>query len=154
MNLFEYDREIQKCVNEDGEVDFEKMEQLTADQENAMENIGKWCLDIKSDIAKIEIEQNRIARYKKQLVRQHESLKRYLAEALNGKSRKFSTFQICCRKTESVEVDEAYLSEIPEEYIVTTFEEKPDKKAIKQALKSGIEIPGAKIVEKISASIK
>jgi hypothetical protein len=60
--------------------------------------------------------------------------------------------KISYRKSDSVEV--ADLATLPEEYIKTKIEKSPDKIAIKNAIKDGKEIKGAKIVTNYNIQIK
>ena len=60
--------------------------------------------------------------------------------------------KISYRKSDSVEVTD--IDKLPEEYIKTKIEKNPDKVAIKNAIKSGEEINGAKIVTNYNIQIK
>ena len=60
--------------------------------------------------------------------------------------------KISYRKSDSVEVID--LETLPEEYIKTKIEKNPDKIAIKNAIKDGKEIKGAKIVTNYNIQIK
>lgn len=60
--------------------------------------------------------------------------------------------KISYRKSDSVEVTD--LETLPEEYIKTKIEKNPDKVAIKNAIKDGKEIKGAKIVTNYNIQIK
>ena len=60
--------------------------------------------------------------------------------------------KISYRKSDSVEV--ADIEMLPEEYVKTKIEKNPDKVAIKNAIKDGKEIKGAKIVTNYNIQIK
>lgn len=60
--------------------------------------------------------------------------------------------KISYRKSDSVEITN--LETLPEEYIKTKIEKNPDKVAIKNAIKDGKEIKGAKIVTNYNIQIK
>ena len=60
--------------------------------------------------------------------------------------------KISYRKSDSVEVTD--FENLPEEYIKTKIEKNPDKVAIKNAIKDGKEIKGAKIVTNYNIQIK
>ena len=60
--------------------------------------------------------------------------------------------KISYRKSDSVEVTD--IDKLPEEYIKTKIEKNPDKVAIKNAIKDGKEINGAKIVTNYNIQIK
>ena len=60
--------------------------------------------------------------------------------------------KISYRKSDSVEVTD--FENLPEEYIKTKIEKNPDKVAIKNAIKGGKEVKGAKIVTNYNIQIK
>lgn len=60
--------------------------------------------------------------------------------------------QISYRKSKSVEVD--IEAKLPKKFITIKIDEKPDKKAIKEALDNGEKVKGAKIVTNINLQIK
>ena len=60
--------------------------------------------------------------------------------------------KISYRKSDSVEV--ADIEMLPEEYVKTKIEKNPDKVAIKNAIKDGKEIKGAKIITNYNIQIK
>ena len=60
--------------------------------------------------------------------------------------------KISYRKSDSVEVADVEM--LPEEYVKTKIEKNPDKVAIKNAIKGGKEIKGAKIVTNYNIQIK
>lgn len=59
---------------------------------------------------------------------------------------------IFLRQSESVDV--AHAAELPEKYVNIKIEYQPDKAKIKEAIKAGASIPGASLVQKISAVIR
>ena len=60
--------------------------------------------------------------------------------------------KISYRKSDSVEITD--FNNLPKEYIKTKIEENPDKMAIKNAIKGGKEVKGAKIVTNYNIQIK
>ena len=97
-------------------------------------------------------EKDAMADRQKRLEKKAESLKGYLAYALQGE--KFSTPRIAMswRKSESVLIpDEALLDD---RFVNVTMVKKPDKKLIKDTLKAGREVPGAELVTKQNLQIK
>ena len=59
---------------------------------------------------------------------------------------------IFLRQSESVEIDHA--AELPEKFVNIRIESIPDKAKIKEAIKSGSTVPGASLVQKLSAVIR
>lgn len=73
-------------------------------------------------------------------------------EGLNKYKLDLPHSKIGYRKSDSVEVTD--IDKLPEEYIKTKIEKNPDKVAIKNAIKDGKEITGAKIVTNYNIQIK
>ena len=59
---------------------------------------------------------------------------------------------IFLRQSEAVEIDHA--AELPEKFVNIRIESIPDKAKIKEAIKSGSTVPGASLVQKLSAVIR
>ena len=73
-------------------------------------------------------------------------------EGLNKYKLDLPHSKIGYRKSDSVEVID--INKLPKEYIKTKVEENPDKVAIKNAIKDGKEIEGARIVTNYNIQIK
>lgn len=158
MNLYEIEQEIMNCVDmESGEViDVEKLDALTMERDAKIENVALWIKNLLSDAEQIKEEKNALAEREKTAKSKAESLKKYLSSYLAGT--KFSTPKVAIsfRKSESVEVSD--ISQIMKLDDADTYlkysEPTADKTAIKQAIKSGINIPGCRIVENNNIQIK
>lgn len=153
-NLYEINKAIMECLDiETGEIiDIEKLSQLTMERDEKIENIGLWIKNLKADIEMYKAEADSFTAKKKSAESKLENLSRYLSEYLDGQ--KFSTpkVSISFRNTTSVKVaDDA---ELPEDYCRVKTVVEPDKKAIKTALESGIEINGCELMQSKSISIK
>lgn len=157
MTLFEIDKAI---IDFDYEVDEETGEILNAQnldalqmaREQKIENVGLWIKNLEAEAAAVKAEKDNMADRQKRLEKKAESLKEYLAYALQGE--KFATPKIAMswRRSESVNItDEALL---PENCLNVTIVKKPDKKVIKDALKAGKEIMGAELVTKQNLQIR
>lgn len=153
MNLFEIEREIMSCVDmETGEIiDTEKLDQLAMERDTKIENIACWIKNLSAEAAALKEQKQTFADRQKAAENKMESLKKYLATYLNGQ--KFATDKVAVsfRKTSSVNVTDVSL--VPEEYLKYA-EPTVDKTAVKNAIKAGIEVAGAEIVEGQSISIK
>ena len=156
MTLHEIDNAILECIDEEtGEVDVERLTELQLERDAKVKGVAEWVIELQGDIEKLKYEEGRIALLKTQTHNKIESLKRWLCYALGNESYKGDTFKVSVRKSESVELDpELDLDELPEEFVVTTFEERADKAKLKKAIKEGAVINGVKIVESFSASVK
>ena len=154
MKLYEINEAIMSCLDaETGEiVDCEALESLMMQREEKLENVALWIKNLTADAAAYKAEKESFAEREKAATKRAESLKHYLVYALNGQ--KFTTAKcvVSFRKSEKVEIiDETIL---PKDYVTETITIKPDKTAIKNAIKSGQEIKGAQIVENLNISIK
>lgn len=129
------------------------LELLQCSIEEKVENTAKYIKNVESDIEGIKAEINRLTALKKQKERNTEWLKTNIEYALKTKGidkLEVGTFKCGYRKSESVEVDD--LKSIPSDYIKTEI--KPDKTAIKKALKAGEEINGVHIQTNMNFYIK
>jgi len=129
------------------------LEMLDCSIEEKVENTAKYIKNVESDIEGIKAEINRLTALKKQKERNTEWLKSNIEYALKNKgieNLEVGTFKCGYRKSESVEVDD--LKAIPSDY--TKTEIKPDKTAIKKALKAGEEINGVHIQTNMNFYIK
>ena len=105
--LYEIESAIMDCVDaETGEIINE--EQLTAllmERNAKLEGVALWIKNLDSDVAAIRAEREALEKRQKVAENKAASLRRWLAEALNGQ--KFSTARVAVsyRKSVSTEVD-------------------------------------------------
>jgi DNA repair exonuclease SbcCD ATPase subunit len=104
-------------------------------------------------ITNIDAEIERLRDMKKQTEKEVERIKNYLSLAVD----QFGNFEtglhkISNRISKSVEVTDC--NQLPKEYIKEKIEINPDKTAIKKAIESGVDIPGALLVTKSNLQIK
>lgn len=154
MNLYEIDLEILSCVDaETGEIlDFERLESLTMERDRKIENVALWVKNLMSDAGAIKAEKDALAEREAKCRAKAESLKRYLADALQGQ--KFSTAKcaVSFRKASAVQVDD--VDRIPAELLRVTTTIEPNKTAIKAAIKEGCDVSGCQLIETMSVQIK
>jgi hypothetical protein len=151
MNLYEINEEMLNCIDaETGEVDTDKLDELTMLRDEKLENIALWIKDLKAEAEALKAEKQAFAARQSAAEHRAESLKNYLTGFLHGEKFKTTRCAISFRKTESVKITNEL--ELPPEF--TSVEIKADKNAIKQAIKNGQTVTGAEIVEGISCSIK
>lgn len=161
-NLFDINRELQDLWEaaldpETGELDEEKLaafEALGMERDAKIENIGCWIKNLESDAEALKAEAKNMTERAKRAERKADSLKRYLTAALDGEKFNSTRCAISWRRSVSVEIDEAEIPELPEQYIRTKTTVEPDKAAIKDALKAGEYIEGCRLVERNNISIK
>lgn len=153
-SLYEIDQAIMACVDaETGEIiDPEALDSLLMQRDDKLEAVACWIKNLQSDALAYKAEKDAFAARQKAAENKVESLKRYLADALQGQ--KFSTAKcaVSFRKSETVEVEDVKL--VPAELLRVKTSIEPDKTAIKAAIKAGQEISGCKLVESINTQIK
>ncbi len=158
MNLYEVEEEILKCVDiETGEIiNEEALNALKMQRDTKIENIALWIKNLLSDAEQLKAEKNALAERERVTRNKAESLKQYLSNYMGGG--KFSTSRVIIsfRKSESVDVSdiEKIMKLDNADNYLKYSEPTPDKAAIKQAIKSGVEIPGCSLVEKNNIQIK
>lgn len=158
MSLYSIDKEIMDCLvvdEETGEVivDEKRLADLQMERDKKLEQLGLWVVEMKSDMASIREEEKRLAARRATIERRSERVKEALSRSLDGN--KFSTglVSISFRKSSSVEIDDAvFYGGGNLEYCKTTVT--ADKAKIKDALKQGFPVHGAKLVESNNIQIK
>lgn len=153
-SLYEIESEILNCIDlETGEIiDPERLEALQMERGRKIENVALWVKNLKADLAAYKAEKEAFAERERQAKAKIESLSKWLTTALDGQ--KFSTSKVAVsfRKSEAVEiVDE---TKIPKKFIRKKIETAPDKTAIKEAIKNGLKVRGAALIENQNISIK
>lgn len=154
--LYEINKQIEdfdfKIDEETGEIlNANDLEKLEMERSEKIENIALWYKNLLSDAEQYKAEEQAFAERKKQSEKKAESLKNYLTYALQGQAFKTVKVDIKYRKSESVNVTD--FSKLTQEYL-TIADPKPNKTAIKKAIKDGAEVEGAEILENLNIQIK
>ena len=158
MKLYEIDNAILDCIDlETGEViDTERLDALQMERDAKIENVALWIKDLKAEAEAIKAEKMALAERQKVAENKAESLKNWLAYALDGQ--KFSTAKcaVSFRKTEKVEISDVGMIRLMKEHdeLLTYKDPEPNKTAIKQALKDGLTVQGVQLVQNMSTIIK
>ena len=157
MNLYELNKAIAdfdlEIDEETGEVlNADELDQITLARDEKIENIALWVKDLLAEADAIKAEEQALAKHRKQAENKADWLKRYVAQALDGEKFKTPRVAISYRTSEAVEILDEGL--IPEGCMTIKTEIKPDKKIIKDELKSGVIVPGAVLVKRTSLQIK
>lgn len=158
--LYEINQAMLECLDlETGEVlDAEKLDALQMERAAKLEGVVLWIKNLLSDVEAYEKEIVAFAARKKAAENKIESLKNYLAYALNGE--KFSTTKcaVSYRKSQVADIkDEAAfkawaIANHPD--MLTIQEPRINKTEVKRCLKDGESIPGAALVERQNIQIK
>lgn len=143
---FEIDEETGEILN------YDELDNLKMERNQKIENIGLYYKSVSAEAEMVKAEAKNLTERYKRLENKAESLKKYLAYALQGE--KFSTprLAVSYRKSESVEIGQDFVYDKKWCEVSTTY--KPDKKKLKDAIKSGKEIKGVKLIEKQNISVK
>jgi hypothetical protein len=153
-SLYEIDRSILECIDQEtGEmIDPERLENLFMERNQKIENIALWIKNLQSDALAYKAEKEAFAEREKIAINKADRLKKYLADALEGQKFTTSRCAVSFRRSETISIaDESIL---PKEFLKETITYKPDKTAIKNAIKSGKEVNGCCLVENLNTQIK
>ncbi len=153
-SLYDIDQAILGCVDlETGEIiDPELLDALHMERQAKIEGVALWIKNLAADAVAYKAEKEAFAEREKAALKKVESLKNWLAQALEGQ--KFTTGRcaVTFRRSEAVDiVDE---EAIPKEYLTEKTTYAPNKTAIKEAIKAGAEISGCMLVKKCNPTIK
>ena len=153
MKLYEIDEQILGCIDaETGEVvDAQKLDELQLEKSEKLESLALWYKDLVAEAAALKAEKEAFAAREKAAKNKAESLKAYLAYALQGESFKTVRCVMTFRKSEKTVIDD--IRQLPEEFIEYS-EPKANLAEIKKAIKSGAQISGAHIEEAQNIQIK
>ena len=162
-SLYEINNEIEQAVSamlasmdeETGEVDeslVNVLEDLKLQKSEKIDNIGAYIKNLLAEAQMLKAEEEALKARRESKEKKADSLKNYLATVLDGE--KFESTRIACswRKSEAVEVDS--VDNLPDDYKVVKTNVTADKTKIKQAIKAGTEIAGARIIVKNNLQIK
>lgn len=153
MKLYEIDQAIMDCIDmETGEiVNEELLNDLQMERDAKIENVALWIKELKAEAEALKAEKLAFAERQKVAENKMESLKKWLAYALNGEKFKTVRASVTFRTTDKVEVADIY--KLDENYVKYSKPE-ADKEAIKKAIKAGQEVAGATLVPSTSVIIK
>ena len=160
--LYEINADILAAVDEEtGEIlDTEKLDALQMEREKKLEGVALWVKDLKAEAAAVKEEADKLTARKKALDNKIEGLKEWLKYALQGEKLKTPRCNVYYTYNTKVAVDDEgklieFLQTLNEpEQFLKFHEPELRKNEIKQALKDGFEIPGARLEENESLVIK
>lgn len=164
MRLYDVTAELEKIID-DYELETEeqlkdlppeikaKLQELQVDANGMLYNIWGLIKNLDAEAAALKAEKQRLAARQSTAERRAEWFKQYVAFCL-GEGTKWEsadkTRQFTWRKSEGVEIENE--NAIPDYYCV--FTRKPALTEIKKDLKSGAEVPGAVVVERLNLQVK
>ena len=153
MKLYEIDQAIMDCIDmESGEIiNEELLNDLQMERDAKIENVVLWIKELKAEAEALKAEKLAFAERQKVTENKMESLKKWLAYALNGEKFKTVRASVTFRTSDKVEIADIY--KLDENYL-RYKEPEADKDAIKKAIKAGQEVAGATLVPSTSVIIK
>lgn len=154
MNLFELNQAVRdfelEIDEETGEIlNADALDSLELERDTKIENIALWIKNLKAEAEAVKKQKEAFYSREKALTNKAERLKEYLANNLMGEKFKTERVVLSWRKSQAVEVDDTFSDE---RFI--RYEPKISKSEIKDALKSGEVIEGARLIENNSLQIK
>lgn len=151
--LYEIDFDIENCFDpETGEIFEDRLEELQVEREKKLEGVALGYKNLMAEAEMIKAEIKSLTERQKRAEAKAEGLKGYLDRALGGAAFTTPKAQIKYRRSTALEIMDE--SDIPDEYWKVKTEKSVDKLKIKDAMKSGIEVPGVELQEKLNISIK
>jgi len=147
----ELEQEIELIAQQnDGEIPEEKFQELVEAQTKSLQKLEQLMQYTRVLEGRIELGKREIDRIKnltstwKNMI---DGIKKYVTpyvKSCPNEKTTAGTFKIGIRKSTAVQLMDE--TELPKEYVEQRVEYKPDKNAIKKALKDGQEVPGARLV--------
>jgi hypothetical protein len=162
MTLYDVIKELEETLNqfevdeETGEVifDADKIEALNLAKEEKITNIGYVILNKQAELNAIQERKKELDKRIKSLSNTIDRLNNYLSFCLDGEAFKCVDFEVKFTKSERVEINEEFFSNSFNDKYFKYKQPEADKTEIKKALKQGIEIPGASLVQHQNMKIK
>ena len=163
MKLYELSqnfRNLQQVLENAGEDEnlkelvINSMKELECDLSTKVENIVRLIKNLQAEVEALKAEEKRLAKERKIRENKIENLQGYLFDTINGLEKREvegGIFTVSIKKNPPKAIVED-LNAIPKQFIVNT--PSVDKKMIKEALKNGEKIEGAKLVQEESLKIR
>lgn len=143
---YKFDEETGEWLNED------ELNEIEMDRNDKIENIALWIKNLEAEANSIADEMKALKARKESKERLAKNLRGNIQHSLAGEKFETSKVAISYRRSTQVEVTDIGL--LDADYLRTKTTVEPDKVAIKEALKNGEEVEGAKLVENVSMQLK
>lgn len=141
---------------ETGEVtDYEALEAIESTFEEKAESVACYIKALGYEAAAMKTEEDNLEARRKRLEKRKKSLTEYLATCMDAVAKdKISTARCALSFRRSKAVNILDEDKLPPEYIRIVEKKTPDKTEIKNAILSGVVVPGAEVVENRNLQIK
>ena len=164
MKLYEINAQLERLLDvgdgrmvdeETGELfDQEALEALEMERDAKIDGCLFFIKNCKADAKKLDEEIKKLQAKKQAIENKAERTKNYVEHCLKGEKFKSVFNSAYYTKTVKVEVDEAMVKFLPDEFIKTTIKVEPKKTELKKALMDGVVVNGAVLVESLSLTVK
>lgn len=159
--LYDITAEVQAAfdqlyVDDDGVVQgMAALEEVTARFEDKAEAVACYIKQLQAESEALQNEEDALYNRRQAKDRKAAWLTRYLASCILAAGRdRFETSKVDCRFRRSSRVIVQDIDRIPTEFVREKLDRQADKKAIKDAIKAGRDIPGAELYEEQKLNIK
>ena len=172
MRLYEINSEIQQILDTYIEVDeqlveaetgailedemaaavMDTLDKLNCQREEKIESIACWIKGMDAEEEALKAESKKLKERADRLAKKRDRVTGFLEQTLAGEKFKTEKVVVSYRKSAQTVIRDE--DELPEEYWKVKITRDPDKTAIKKAIKDGIEVPGAEVIEVMNMSIK
>jgi len=154
MKLYEINEQIEKVLEnvntETGELDMKALDALEMKRDEKVLNIAKYIKSLKVEADAVKSVEKGLTDRRKALENKAERIKDYLSMNIKGETYKDAEIKISWRKSVQVSITDP--ETIPESFRKITVS--LDKISVKEALKEGLTVQGAELVEKQNIQIK
>lgn len=161
MTIYDIDQRILELVDpETGELlDFDAFNELKMERDRKIESMALWVKELAATASAIKAEVDTLIDRKKAVERRCESLKRYLAEILQGEKFITPRCAVSFRRSTSVQVDDQeqlvrWLEQNGYDDCVKYKEPEISKTEVGKLIKSGMPVPFAHLENKQSVGVK
>lgn len=163
MKLYEINQELEtliaECIDtETGEItNLDRLNELTLAKDEKVRNIALLILDLRAEEKAYDEQLKKFLALKKSVKNKITSLENYLQLNTEGQTFKFIECKISYKPSEETIIDDI---EVLEKYCkrhkeLGSWEFKPNKTAIKEAIASGtLKVQGARVIKKQNIQIK
>jgi hypothetical protein len=153
-SLYEINKELLNCIDQEtGEIiDTDQFDKLQIDRNEKLENVALWYKNLSAEALAYKAEKDAFADKQKRAEAKANGLKKYLDSALNGS--KFETIKVNISYRKSTSVDVLDMDKLPEQYKKSVTTVSADKTEIGKALKSGVAVDGATLIESNNIQVK
>lgn len=162
MTLYEIDQRLETLVDpETGELlDYEAFQTLQIEREAKIENTALWVKELTAQVAAIKAEISSLEERRKAAERKADRLKEYLSRALDGKNFSTARCDVTFRRSAALEIEneDALVKWVEvlgiDDVCLRYKDPEINKRAVANLIKSGVDVPHARIFERTNIRVK